>query len=53
MTLGSAMSAHDRLVQAIERSESASVLNVVMGGDDGEINEVRALQLLADREAIR
>jgi hypothetical protein len=41
--------AHDRLVQAIERSEFASVLNVLIGGDDGEINEVRALQLLADR----
>ena len=41
--------AHDRLVQTIERSEFASVLNTLMSGDDGEINEVRALQLLADR----
>jgi hypothetical protein len=41
--------AHDRLVQTIERSEFASVLNVLMSGDEGEVNEVRALQLLADR----
>jgi hypothetical protein len=41
--------AHDGLVQAIERSEFAAVLNVLMGGDEGEINEVRALQLIADR----
>jgi uncharacterized protein len=41
--------AHDRLVQTIERSEFASVLNVLASGDDGEVNEVRALQLLADR----
>jgi hypothetical protein len=41
--------AHDRLVQTIERSEFAAVLNVLMSGDEGEINEVRALQLLADR----
>jgi hypothetical protein len=43
------MRAHDRLVQAIERSEFAAVMNVLMGGDEREINEVRALQLLADR----
>ena len=49
LTLETVMSAHDRLVQAIERSEFAAVLNVLMGGDEGEINEVRALQLLADR----
>ncbi len=49
VTLEAVMRAHDRLVQAIERSEFAAVLNVLMGGDEGEINEVRALQLLADR----
>ncbi len=49
VTLSTAMRAHDRLVQTIERSEFASVLNVLMSGDEGEINEVRALQLLADR----
>jgi hypothetical protein len=49
VTLGSVIRAHDRLVQAIERSEFASVLNILMNGDNGEINEVRALQLLADR----
>ena len=49
LTLEIAMRAHDRLVQAFERSEFAAVLNVLMGGDEGEINEVRALQLLADR----
>jgi hypothetical protein len=37
------------LVQTIERSEFSSVLNVLMSGDEGEVNEVRALQLLADR----
>ncbi len=49
VTLQTVMNAHDRLVQTIERSEFASVLNVLMSGDEGEINEVRALQLLADR----
>lgn len=49
VTLGTVIDAHDRLVQTIERSEFASVLNVLMGGDEGEANEVRALQLLADR----
>jgi hypothetical protein len=43
------MDAHDRLVQTIERSEYASVLNVLISGDEGEVNEIRALQLLADR----
>ncbi len=49
VTLETVMRAHDRLVQTIERSEFASVLNVLMSGDEGEVNEVRALQLLADR----
>ncbi len=49
VTLETVIDAHDRLVQTIERSEFASVLNVLMGGDEGEANEVRALQLLADR----
>jgi hypothetical protein len=49
VTLEPVISAHDRLVQAIERSEFAAVLNVLLGGDEREINEVRALQLLADR----
>ncbi len=49
VTLETVMRAHDRLVQTIERSEFASVLNLLMGGDEGEANEVRALQLLADR----
>lgn len=49
VTLETVMVAHDRLVQAIERSEFAAVLNVLMGGDEGEVNEVRALQMLADR----
>jgi hypothetical protein len=40
--------AHDRLVQTIERSEFTAVLNVLMNGDESEVNEVRALQLLAD-----
>jgi hypothetical protein len=48
-TLEIVIRAHDRLVQTIERSEFASVLNVLVSGDEGEINEVRALQLLADR----
>lgn len=41
--------AHDRLVQTIERSEFASVLNVLINGGQAEVNEVRALQLVADR----
>jgi hypothetical protein len=49
VTLETAIRAHDRLVQTIERSEFASVLQVLMNGDEGEANEVRALQLLADR----
>ena len=49
MTLETVIDAHDRLVQTIERSEFASVLNVLMSGDEAEVNEVRALQLLADR----
>lgn len=49
VTLEILTQAHDRLVQTIERSEFASVLNVLMSGDESEANEVRALQLLADR----
>jgi hypothetical protein len=49
VTLETAIHAHDRLVRTIERSEFAAVLNVLMSGDEGEVNEVRALQLLADR----
>jgi hypothetical protein len=49
VTLDTVIGAHDRLVQTIERSEFASVLTVLMNGDEGEINEVRGLQLLADR----
>jgi hypothetical protein len=48
VTLGTAISAHDQLVQTIERSDYASVLNILTG-DEGEVNEVRALQMLADR----
>jgi len=47
-TLEAVIRAHDRLVQSIERSEFATVLDVLVNGDDGEVNEVRALQLLAD-----
>jgi hypothetical protein len=36
-------------VRTIERSEFASVLNTLMSGEESEVNEVRALQLLADR----
>jgi hypothetical protein len=49
VTLDVVMNAHNRLVRTIERSEFASVLNVLVNGDEGEVNEVRALQLLADR----
>jgi hypothetical protein len=49
VTLKTVIDAHDRLVQSIERSEFAAVLNVLMNGDEAEANEVRALQLLADR----
>jgi hypothetical protein len=49
VTLETVADAYDRLVQTIERSEFTAVLQVLMGGDEGEINEVRALQLVADR----
>ncbi|MEO9175916.1 MAG: hypothetical protein ABI317_10435 [Gaiellales bacterium] len=49
VTLATVIRAHDRLVQTIERSEFASVLHVLSNGDEAEANEVRALQLLADR----
>ena len=49
VTLETVGRAHDRLVRTIERSEFAAVLNVLMNGDEAEANEVRALQLLADR----
>lgn len=49
VTLATVIGAHERLVHTIERSEFAAVLNVLLNGDDAEINEVRALQLLADR----
>jgi hypothetical protein len=42
VTLQTVIDAHDRLVQTVERSEFAAVLNVLMGGDEGEVNEVRA-----------
>jgi hypothetical protein len=40
---------HERLVQTVERSEYAAAINILANGDDGEVNEVRALQLLADQ----
>ncbi len=49
MTLEIVGDAHDRLVRAIERSEFSAVLSILLSGDEGEVNEVRALQLLADR----
>lgn len=49
VSLETVIRAHNRLVQSIERSEFASALNVLANGDEAEINEVRALQLLADR----
>jgi hypothetical protein len=49
VSLEIATGAHDKLVRTIERSEFASVLNTLMSGDESEVNEVRALQLLADR----
>jgi hypothetical protein len=49
VTLEAVTSAHDRLVRTIERSEFSAVLNILMSGDDAEVNEVRALQMLADR----
>ena len=49
VTLETVIRAHDRLVQTIERSEFSAVLNILMSGDEAEVNEVRALQMLADR----
>jgi hypothetical protein len=53
VNLGTVVDAHDRLVQTIERSEFATVINLLMSGDDAEVNEVRALQLLADHGGVR
>ena len=53
VTLDTVLAAHNRLVQTIERSEFATVINVLMSGDDAEVNEVRALQLLADHGGTR
>jgi hypothetical protein len=49
VTLETVMRAHDRLVQTIERSEYSVRLDLLASGDEGEVNELRALQLLADR----
>ena len=49
VSLETVIAAHDRLVRTIERSEFSAVLNLLMSGDEAEINEVRALQMLADR----
>jgi hypothetical protein len=49
VTLETVMRAHDRLVQTIERSEFSVRLDLLANGDEGEVNELRALQLLADR----
>ena len=49
VTLETAIGAHDRLVRTIERSEFSATLNVLMSGDEATVNEVRALQMLADR----
>lgn len=47
--LETVITAHDDLIQTIERSEFSAMLNLLISGDDGEVNEVRALQMLADR----
>jgi hypothetical protein len=47
--LQTVIDAHNDLVQTIERSEFSAMLDLLISGDDGEVNEVRALQMLADR----
>jgi hypothetical protein len=49
VALEDVIEAHERLVQNIERSEYAAALQLLANGDEGEFNELRALQLLADR----
>jgi AAA domain len=49
VTLETVIDAHDQLVQTIERSEFTAVMNTLMSGEESEVNEVRALQLVADR----
>jgi hypothetical protein len=49
VTLETVTDAHDLLVQTIERSEFTAVMNTLMSGEESEVNEVRALQLVADR----
>jgi hypothetical protein len=49
VALEDVIEAHERLVQNIERSEYSAALQLLANGDEGEFNELRALQLLADR----
>jgi hypothetical protein len=49
VTLDVVGDSHDRLVRSIERSEFSAILSVLLAGDEGEVNEIRALQLVADR----
>jgi hypothetical protein len=49
VSLEDVIEAHEHLVQNIERSEYAAALQLLANGDEGEFNELRALQLLADR----
>jgi hypothetical protein len=49
VTLETVIDGHDQLVQTIERSEFTAVMNTLMSGEESEVNEVRALQLVADR----
>ncbi len=40
---------HELLVESIERSEFSAAVQLLANGDEAEFNELRALQLLADR----
>lgn len=47
--IATVIACHERLVQSIERSEFSSAIQMLANGDEAEFNELRALQLLADR----
>ncbi len=49
VTLGGVIYALDRLVEPVGRPEFTAVCAALAAGDDGEVNEARTLQLLADR----
>jgi len=53
VTLGTVIYAHDQLVEPADRPAFAAIYGALAGGGEAEVNEARALQLLADRGPAR